>query len=624
MPRVAWIGGLALSCLGAALAASPRLPTTRTNFFHPGTQPGGVNGLLPPQACVFCHGNFNPESAPYNRWVGSMMAQSARDPVFKAALAIAEQDAAFVAESCLRCHAPTAFAQGHVQFVTDAASPSFGSSLALAGDDLQGVSCSLCHRAVDPTFTPGKSPPEDQAIITALPAGAPEENGLHNGAYVLDTQDRRRGPYNLDADWQAAGLGGFPGFHAYLKSPFHQDSRMCAACHDVSTAHFTRQGDGTYLLNASGAAPAPDKHDQFPEQRTYSEWLNSLFAQGPVNLNGRFGGTRPAVSSCQDCHMPGVSGQGCGLNPPLRPQLGQHDFAGANSWVVRAVRALFPDSQTGLSSQTADDAIARGASLLDRAADLTLTYKSKRVNARITNYSGHKLPTGYTEGRRMWINVRFLDAGGGVVQELGGYDATTATLDEGTTRVYAAELGLDEAVATLTGNQPGPAFHLALSNKVYLDNRIPPMGFTNAKFEAAGAGHVPPGQYADGQYWDDVGFDRPNGAVRAEVSVYHQTSSREYMEFLRDTNTSTAAGQTAYDQWTMQGKSAPVLMDSKTILLVCACDWDVSGSVTVQDLFAFLASYFQGTADFNGDGRSDRFDVFDFLACWFAGCAGER
>ena len=69
--------------------------------------------------------------------------------------------------------------------------------------------------------------------------------------------------------------------------------------------------------------------------------------------------------------------------------------------------------------------------------------------------------------------------------------------------------------------------------------------------------------YADGQYWDDTAFAIPVGATHAIVSVYHQTSSREYMEFLRDTNTTDNKGQIAYDEWVAAGKSRPVLMDRR-------------------------------------------------------------
>ena len=38
---------------------------------------------------------------------------------------------------------------------------------------------------------------------------------------------------------------------------------------------------------------------------------------------------------------------------------------------------------------------------------------------KVTNLTGHKLPTGYSEGRRMWLNVQVRDANGGLVFESG-------------------------------------------------------------------------------------------------------------------------------------------------------------------------------------------------------------
>ena len=54
----------------------------------------------------------------------------------------------------------------------------------------------------------------------------------------------------------------------------------------------------------------------------------------------------------------------------------------------------------------------------------------------------------------------------------------------------------------------------------------------------------------------------------------------------------------------------------------CAADINLSGSVTIQDLFDFLAAYFanQTQGDFNGDGNVSIQDIFDFLFAWFRGC----
>ena len=56
--------------------------------------------------------------------------------------------------------------------------------------------------------------------------------------------------------------------------------------------------------------------------------------------------------------------------------------------------------------------------------------------------------------------------------------------------------------------------------------------------------------------------------------------------------------------------------------LPCAPDFNLSGGVSVQDVFDFLAAWFAGDprADFNNSGTVTVQDIFDFLAAWFAGC----
>ena len=58
-----------------------------------------------------------------------------------------------------------------------------------------------------------------------------------------------------------------------------------------------------------------------------------------------------------------------------------------------------------------------------------------------------------------------------------------------------------------------------------------------------------------------------------------------------------------------------------TLYVDCAADFNCSLTITVQDIFAFLAAWFAGNphADINGGGLSVT-DIFAFLTHWFAGC----
>jgi hypothetical protein len=55
-------------------------------------------------------------------------------------------------------------------------------------------------------------------------------------------------------------------------------------------------------------------------------------------------------------------------------------------------------------------------------------------------------------------------------------------------------------------------------------------------------------------------------AVRfVEVTLFYQTTSKEYVEFLRDANTTNSAGLDLYNAWVAQGRGAPVAMATDTI-----------------------------------------------------------
>lgn len=558
--------GLLALALSAAFAirahaiaqAGLPLPTTLEDFKQPGTQPLTLTQTVyDSSACQGCHSGYDPNQEPYSRWSASMMGQAGRDPVFFAAMTIANQDANGAGEYCMRCHAPAAWLDGR-------STPPDGSALQQGLGDFDGVTCHLCHRMVDPQANALENPPSDLAILAALALVPPTQN---NGQYIIDPDDVRRGPYDL-------GPAFF--YHEFAQSPHHREAQLCGACHELSNQTLTRQPDQSYQLNTNNAQhPNHNKRLEFPIERTYSEWLASQYARGPFDTvdaqypTGRFGGNAPAVSTCQDCHMPTTTGTACQpvLGGAVRTDLPLHDFNGVNSWVLDAIRATVPDAQTGLTNASVAAAQARTAQSLQRASDLGAWVDGTQLGVRIVNQTGHKLPSGYAEGRRIWINVKFFAPGNVLVAERGAYDTATATLTTNDTKVYEAKYGLDATQAGVTGLPAGESFHFVLNNKVMSDNRIPPRGFINTNFVRVQAEPVG-ATFAEEQYWDDTFFAIPPGAVSAVVTTYHQTSSREYMEFLRDTNTTNGTGLAAYNQWVAQGKSAPAFMRSLTIDLV--------------------------------------------------------
>jgi hypothetical protein len=125
--------------------------------------------------------------------------------------------------------------------------------------------------------------------------------------------------------------------------------------------------------------------------------------------------------------------------------------------------------------------------------------------------------------------------------------------------------------------------------------------------------------YADGQHWDDTTYGIPAGAVQAVVTLYYQTTSREYIEFLRDANVTDNTGLLAHQLWVTYGKSAPVDMDTATIQLAPAIVGDLNGdgSVNGADLGLLLAGWgAAGSTDLNGDGTTNGADLGLLLANW--------
>jgi len=602
--RVFEAGFVLLPLVGLSLAlnsaADPN--TTIADFFTPGSQPLEFDeGFETARVCAFCHGNYNAAVEPYRNWAGTMMAQAARDPVFRAAVAIANQDVPEIGNACFRCHSPGGWMNGHVT--------ADGSQL--DEYDMEGVSCIMCHRMVDPEYKHGISPAVDESILANM---LEPVTSVHNSAIAFDPMDRRRAPFALTPEAE---------YHPWLQSPYHRSAALCASCHEVSNPIYSKQPNGTYALNALNTPhPTQNKYDMFPEQRTYSEWANSAFAVAPIDMGGRFGGNKLEVSTCQDCHMPDASGTACQpfLGGANRTDLPVHQFAGSNTWVLRAVDKLNPRDETLLTDEIIETAISRNLEMLSKAADLELSAGPSGLVARVVNQTGHKLPTGYPEGRRMWINVRFFGASNNLLAERGAYDQATATLSDTDTKVYEGEIGIDAAMAAVSGKPQGPGFHLALNNVWYKDNRIPPRGFTNAAFAAVQAAPVAY-SYADGQYWDDTSFAIPAGARRAEVRLYYQTSTKHYMEFLRDENTTNGAGTKAWNEYVRFGMSTPALMASSNLTL-CAADFTGDGFVDGFDYDAFVEAFESGaiSADMDGDGFIDGFDYDLFVERFELGC----
>ena len=561
MKRGFFLSALLVATLAGVVIAAV-VSTTLDDFHMHGSQPGQSGQLETPDRCDNCHGGYDQNVEPAFNWRGSMMAQAARDPLFYACLTIANQDAEFSGDLCIRCHSPAGWLEGR-SLPTDAS--------ALNNNDREGVQCDFCHKLVAPTPLNTNPYPtnslytsttylQDQSYLATLAAIPPAPA---NGMYIADSDNGKRGPrQNVSAR------------HQFWHSPYHRDAGICGTCHDVSNPVYEwdaalQQG----VINTSNplGSPAPDMnpYELFPVERTYSEWLKSDFNDPD---NGQ---------TCQDCHMRDVTGAAANKkNLTVYNDLALHDMTGGNTWIPDLIPVFFPGE---VNTQALAAGKLRALQMLRSAATLVVNDADPNVLVvKVLNETGHKLPSGYPEGRRMWLNVRFLGTNGVVLKEINHYDETTAEfihdplqqryVEKGL--IFEAKLGMTNPPETFTVasgdiESDGSSFHFALNNYYLKDNRIPPRGFTNANFATIQASPVkdPTDQaataplYADGQYFFERALVKPANYVSYEVNLYYQTASKEYISFLRDQNTTNTWGSDLYTAWQNYGKSAPVLME---------------------------------------------------------------
>ena len=661
-----------LATVSGALGVGPREdPLVRM----PGTQPGQVT-LGSSNVCYDCHGSggvngpWNPRPASlrdrtdyeeyniYKAWQGSMMGNSARDPLMFACFTVSAQDSQWAigtpnaVDICLRCHFPKGWLEGRSSTLN---------ASAMSREDYDGIQCTFCHRLNDPFYSTtfnGKregsdwtglwdeqnkaANPDQYSNVRAYQAfladqlisptirlfsGAPfyvKDNPSSllyteagGGQYFVGPTQHRRGPY---ADTFAN--------HSTLYSRFHKGKFICDTCHDVSNPVMANLPYRSYTTNRKVLLPT----EKLPSyawshvERTYSEYrLSAYNAPGGAAGKGNFKpytGARnvPApvgfwetdqpgnkISKCQDCHM--CSRWSIGSNnpgSPIRPEASAehpktwmpcHAMTGGNIWITSILASIAPDNPkqdianavlllgrvdqltldftqgtwgtlaaTPTEPNRIYDALVLAATRIrgvlgnaSNITDLTYTPSSGALSFRVQNNTGHKLISGFPEGRRMFVNVKVFQGYSSatkrytLVQEINPYDYTVGTLkglppgeSPNSPSLGALERHLDELVyeaklgSTLTGEQK--TFHFALATHRYKDNRIPPKGFNIAGAaarlsEPVWQGKSAPAYFTAAEYaggYDQVNLVVPKKATRILVDLYYQTTSREYIEFLRD------------------------------------------------------------------------------------------
>lgn len=387
-------------------------------------------------------------------WRASMMANSARDPYWQAAVRRELMDhpdaAAEIEDECSTCHMPmartTARMDGRAGSVFGNLPPGAGASpeAALAAD---GVSCAVCHQI--------------------RPAGLGDEESFSGGFRIAPEipPDGRPifGPFEPDAGGagimtSSTGFRPVEGLHV-------RTSELCATCHTLLT-HAIREDGST--------------GPEFPEQVPYLEWQASGYAS--------------VGTTCQDCHMPEVP-EDVPVTSVLgraRPEVSRHVFRGGNFFMLRMLNryrdelgvAALPQELALTAERTEDHLREATATVVVGAAEVRDGRLVAEVEVR--NRAGHRFPTAYPS-RRAWLRVTVADRDGQRVFESGAFnpDGSIAgndnDADPGRFEPHHTEITDAEQVQVYEGVMMDGAGEVTtglLSAEGWRkDNRLLPLGF---------------------------------------------------------------------------------------------------------------------------------------------------
>lgn len=472
----------------------------------------------PAATCVACHtGLVTPRGEDMSfatPWATSMMANSARDPYWQAAVRREITDhptaAAAIENECGICHMPMAhyparsagrqasvFAQLPIGV---AATP----SSALAAD---GVSCSVCHQI-------GTEKLGDRASFTG---------GFHVDTTTAAGARPIYGAFDVDAGRRrimksASGFVPERGDHL-------AGSEVCATCHTLIT--HSLDGEGRVI-------------GELPEQVPYHEWRHSAYRQ---------------TTPCQSCHMPVVEGEvpiTTVMGQP-RPNVSRHEFRGGNSFMTRLFARFGSELGVASTPQDLDAATTRTETHL-QTETARLSIEGARIqgdrlvaDVAIENLAGHKLPTAYPS-RRVWVHLVVRDAHDGVVFESGGVEPTGAIrgndhdADGGRYEPHYTTIERPDQVqiyeSVMADPQGGITTGLLTAVQYVKDNRILPRGFDKATAEEWIAVHGRAADDADFTGGGDrvryaVPVPRGSGPYRVEATLYYQTIGFRWAENFR-------------------------------------------------------------------------------------------
>ena len=400
--------------------------------------------------CAFCHTSSSTalrdsqgnDLSIFHDWSSTMMANSFRDPVFRAKLESEQQRnphlSAVIEDKCLTCHAPMArnqhLYQGKKQFGVEAA---IGNELA---ED--GVSCTLCHQ-VQPDRLGGQS--------------------SFSGNFLIEDRREIYGPYhNVFENPMLNHVDYRPVYGSQVK-----ESALCGSCHTLFTPYVDAKGEVI---------------GEFPEQTPFLEWLNSSYA------------AEESAHSCQECHMPRIDEPVKITNRPpwldsrQRP-FWRHHFTGGNSFVLSMMKKH--REQLDLIADDTDLTLTITRTkqrLQEEAATLTLDgaiigSDQLQLTVIVKNKTGHKFPTGFPV-RRAWLQLVVRNSAGAVFFNSGNWGTSGAieALDrryEPHHETITSEEQVQIYEAVMADSDQNPTFTLLRAAGYLKDNRLVPEGYAD-------------------------------------------------------------------------------------------------------------------------------------------------
>ena len=239
-------------------------------------------------------------------------------------------------------------------------------------------------------------------------------------------------------------------------------------------------------------------------------------------------------------------------NLPRRNNFARHGLYGGNTLMLDILSANRAELEVGdgdfaASMKATRATLRRSADLAIEQASFDPTTKQLLVRVRVTNNTGHKLPTSYP-ARRVYVHLKITDTAGKILFESGRLRPSTGAVvgvnaDTGTgfEPHYSGEItraGQVQVYEAIMGDSDGNLTYTLLRASAYLkDNRIPPRGFDDQavpdEVAVIGVGNDP--NFVAGSDLVTYRIQLPAGTGRVTVAakLNYQTLAYGYLRDLQ-------------------------------------------------------------------------------------------